>query len=115
MHDISDGGIAVALVECCNDYFGIGCRVDVSNDFKNSRKDFICFGESQSRVIVSCSINLVNELLEEAKKYSIDAKQIGVVTTDKRIVIDSAIDLSIFDALKVYNETIGKRIPIEEE
>ena len=115
MHDISDGGIAVALVESCNSHLGFGCKINLDYAFKESRKDFICFGESQSRVIVSCPADKVNTIMNEATKFSIDAKQIGVVTNDKRISIDSAIDLDLSEALEAYNETIEKRMPIEEE
>jgi phosphoribosylformylglycinamidine synthase len=115
MHDISDGGIAVALVECCNNHLGFGCKINLDYAFKKSRKDFICFGESQSIVIVSCPTDKVNTIMNEASKFSIDAKQIGVVTNNKRICIESAIDLDVSEALEAYNETIEKRMPIEEE
>ena len=52
--------------------------------------------------------------MNQAGKFSIDAKQIGIVTNDKRIGIESAIDLDVSEALKAYNETIEKRMPIEE-
>jgi phosphoribosylformylglycinamidine synthase len=115
MHDISDGGIAVALVECCNNHLGFGCKINLDYAFKKSRKDFICFGESQSKVIVSCPADKVNDIMNEARKFSIDVKQIGNVTSNKRIGIESAIDLDVSEALKAYNETIEKRMPIEEE
>ncbi|MGD1046031.1 MAG: phosphoribosylformylglycinamidine synthase subunit PurL [Bacteroidota bacterium] len=115
MHDISDGGIAVALAECCNSHLGFGCKINLDYAFKMSRKDFICFGESQSRVIVSCPADKVDNIMNEAGKFSIDAKQIGIVTNNKRIGIESAIDLDLSEALVAYNETIEKRMPIEEE
>jgi phosphoribosylformylglycinamidine (FGAM) synthase-like enzyme len=102
-------------VECCNSLLGFGCKINLDHAYKKSRKDFICFGESQSRVIVSCPADKVNIIMNEAGKFSIDAKQIGIVTNNKRIRIESAIDLDVSEALEAYNETIEKRMPIEEE
>ncbi len=51
-HDISDGGIMVALAECCiiNKENPIGAKVNIEI---KSREDFTFFSESQSRIIVS--------------------------------------------------------------
>ena len=48
-HDVSDGGIAVALTEMCL-ASGIGCRVDVDLP---SRADLALFGESGCRILVA--------------------------------------------------------------
>lgn len=54
VHDVSDGGIAVALVESCilNRLKPIGCNINNSSIVRN---DFIWFNEGQSRYIVSFS------------------------------------------------------------
>ena len=51
-HDISEGGIAAALAECCitNSAEMIGAEVDIPI---LTREDFSLFSESQSRVLVS--------------------------------------------------------------
>ncbi|MCI0473102.1 MAG: phosphoribosylformylglycinamidine synthase subunit PurL [Ignavibacteria bacterium] len=51
-HDISDGGLAVAIAESCimNRKNIIGCTVNL--DF-TSRKDFNLFSESQTRILIS--------------------------------------------------------------
>ena len=50
-HDCSDGGLAVALIECC-----IAGRVGLEGDFSfDGRWDAALFGESQSRIVVSMS------------------------------------------------------------
>jgi phosphoribosylformylglycinamidine synthase II len=49
-HDCSEGGLAVALAECCMD--GIGASIDLSPF--GGRLDVLLFGEGQSRILISC-------------------------------------------------------------
>jgi len=60
-HDISDGGLAVALAECCvmNRKKKIGATINLNFKF---RKDFYLFSESQSRIIISIDKNNKREL-----------------------------------------------------
>ncbi len=69
-HDISEGGIAVAVAESCimNRDNKIGAQISVP---VKSREDFSLFSESQSRVIVSVSEDKKDEFekcLNEAKQ-----------------------------------------------
>jgi len=48
-HDCSEGGLAVAITECCFER-KIGCRIDFP---MNSNADFELFGESHARIVVS--------------------------------------------------------------
>ena len=54
-HDCSEGGLAVALAECCmsNGDAMVGASVDLGA--LGARPDAVLFGETQSRVIVSCA------------------------------------------------------------
>jgi phosphoribosylformylglycinamidine (FGAM) synthase-like enzyme len=64
-HDISDGGMAVALAECCLQSDGmLGASVRFGN-FR-VRTDFLLFGESQSRIILSISSMNVGRLQDIA-------------------------------------------------
>ncbi|MCI0440581.1 MAG: phosphoribosylformylglycinamidine synthase subunit PurL, partial [Chloroflexi bacterium] len=57
-HDCSDGGLAVALAECC-----IAGNVGMKADFPNKgRWDAALFGEGQSRIVVSLSQDRLREL-----------------------------------------------------
>ena len=47
-HDLSDGGLAVALAECT--FGGVGCTVALDSDL---RREFLLFHEGPSRVLVS--------------------------------------------------------------
>jgi phosphoribosylformylglycinamidine synthase II len=53
-HDVSQGGLAVALAECCFSDFGrVGAVIDVEK--YQGRKDALLFAESSARYIVSCN------------------------------------------------------------
>ncbi len=114
MHDVSDGGMAVTLVESFNASIEVGCQIEI-NSLANTRHDFLLFGESQSRVIVSCNPKYFTSILMEAKRFSIDAKQIGIVTKRRQLQISKMIDLSIDDVLKAYSTSIESKMPIEED
>jgi phosphoribosylformylglycinamidine synthase len=78
-HDCSDGGLAVALAECCignrTDLHGADVKFDVANGV-SARGAF--FGETQGRFVVSTSN--VNAVLAIARSHEVPASRIGVVT-----------------------------------
>jgi phosphoribosylformylglycinamidine (FGAM) synthase-like enzyme len=57
-HDISDGGLAIALAECCMEK-ELGIKVQMESML---RTDVVLFSESQSRFVVSCSPEALAEL-----------------------------------------------------
>jgi phosphoribosylformylglycinamidine synthase len=86
-HDCSDGGLAVALVECCvsasDDRRGAVVRLPL----ETLRRDALLFGESQSRVILSVKPELAEQVLNRAHDSGVPAMRIGTVGGD-RFVID---------------------------
>ncbi|HEY5297002.1 MAG TPA: phosphoribosylformylglycinamidine synthase subunit PurL [Verrucomicrobiae bacterium] len=88
-HDCSDGGLAVALAESCISQLVaretprlIGATIDLSS-FKNVRLDALLFGETQSRIIISCKALDAVKVVERAKLMGVPAIQIGKVGGDK--------------------------------
>jgi phosphoribosylformylglycinamidine synthase len=65
-HDCSEGGLAVALAECCmsNGEAMIGASIDLGA--VGGRLDAALFGETQSRVIVSCAPENVEKITNVA-------------------------------------------------
>jgi phosphoribosylformylglycinamidine synthase len=49
-HDLSDGGLAVALAECCFGAGQIGAQVDLDSDL---RPEILLFHEGPSRILIS--------------------------------------------------------------
>jgi phosphoribosylformylglycinamidine synthase len=86
-HDCSDGGLAVALAECCvsGPNGPRGAVVELKLD--SLRRDALLFGESQSRIILSTRPHVVESLLSGAAAAGIPAAQIGTVGGD-RLIID---------------------------
>jgi phosphoribosylformylglycinamidine synthase II len=72
-HDLSNGGLAIALAESSME--GIGCHVDLAGHADDLDVIALLFGESQGRAIASTSN--VDALLRLAKKYGIPAMPIG--------------------------------------
>jgi len=80
-HDLSDGGLAVALAECCFGPAEVGAQIDLSSDL---RPEVLLFHEAPSRILISTSHPA--EVAAIAEKYEIDAPQIGV-TMEKGLEI----------------------------
>jgi phosphoribosylformylglycinamidine synthase len=84
-HDCSEGGLAVALAECCVSHQVardtprlIGAQIDLSA-FSDARLDALLFGETQSRVVISVAPLDVVKVLERAKIMGVSAAGLGVV------------------------------------
>jgi phosphoribosylformylglycinamidine synthase len=88
-HDISDGGIAVAIAESC--FASSGGRPEVAalsakvalDDAHGAAPEFALFNERGARAIVSVKASLVARVLETARQYQVTAEQIGEVIRDK--------------------------------
>ena len=112
-HDCSDGGLAVALAECCMGTGSdlVGAEIDIATD--GVRSDFLLFGEDQSRVVVSAAAVDGHSLMEIARKHHVPAVVIGRVGGD-RLVIGKEIDLSVSEMAQAYMRSIGDRMEKEE-
>ncbi len=111
-HDTSEGGLAVALAECC-----ISERehiVGASIELKDSiRPDALLFGESQSRVVISCVPNNAAALINHFKKNNIPCLEIGQ-TGGNRLCLNGLIDIDLnalagafYDALPQLMERVA--------
>jgi phosphoribosylformylglycinamidine synthase len=103
-HDVSDGGLAVALAESCvmNRGKKIGCSVDP--EFK-TRKDFALFSESQSRILISVPESNLNACKEIIGNF--DSEIIGK-TGGNRLVIGDTINIGLDEIYDRYFNTIEK-------
>jgi phosphoribosylformylglycinamidine synthase II len=79
-HDLSEGGLAVALAECAfHSGRKLGCTVALDRPL---RADALLFGESQSRVVVSCRKADAAALLALAARSGVPAEVVGRVGGD---------------------------------
>ncbi|OQW63601.1 MAG: phosphoribosylformylglycinamidine synthase II [Nitrospira sp. ST-bin5] len=78
-HDCSDGGLAVALAECCmsgpDQPHGAVVRLNPGRQ----RIDAMLFGESQSRIVVSAKPVQRQAILEQAQRLGVPAAVVGAV------------------------------------
>ncbi len=120
-HDCSEGGLAVALAESCISQLIaretprlIGAMIDLSavaasresaanrtdqsaalsRDAATVRLDALLFGETQSRVIISCKALDAVKVVERAKLMGVPAVQIGKVGGDQLTVKTASGELS---------------------
>jgi phosphoribosylformylglycinamidine synthase len=96
-HDLSDGGLAVALAECL---FGpLGETMGVSVALETPRRaDLVLFSESQSRILVSVPRERAGELEDLAEERAVPLSRIGVVGGDNlevRVNGEKAIERSV--------------------
>jgi len=102
-HDVSEGGLAVALAECCFAPEPIGVRVALE---PGMRLEALLFGESTGRVLVATRDPAA--LLARARRAGVAARHIGE-TGGARLVIGPAVGRSWIDAEVAHLASIWSR------
>jgi phosphoribosylformylglycinamidine synthase len=100
-HDPSDGGLAVALAECCfaGDQPGLGGRFELPAGF---RPDHLLFSESPSRMVVSTRHE--GRLQELARRHGVPCHRLGAVGGDRLVLSQGPVlvDLPIDRLLEAW-------------
>jgi phosphoribosylformylglycinamidine synthase len=78
-HDVSDGGLAVAVAECAMQS-GRGVEIAVSDGLRHSA---LLFGESTGRAVISFAPELEPELRASAKERGVPLEVVGRVGGDR--------------------------------
>ena len=109
-HDCSDGGLAVALAECCIANRGgmLGAEVDLST-FDGGPRRALLFGEAQGRIILSSSSS--GQILEIAARHGVPARIIGKVGSRKGELSIAAKNLSLSVNLQDMADAYHNAIP----
>lgn len=94
-HDCSDGGLAVALAECCMSGV-IPLGADVTLPSSPARIDELLFGEAPSRIIVSLREADLPLLQQRATQHLVPWHRLGMVRGD-RLHINDCLDLPVVD------------------
>ncbi|MDO9120101.1 MAG: phosphoribosylformylglycinamidine synthase subunit PurL [Nitrospira sp.] len=107
-HDCSDGGLAVALAECCmsgpDQTRGAVVRLTPGRQ----RIDSVLFGESQSRIIVSAKPAQRQAILAQAQRLGVPAAVVGAVG-DAALVIYVGDERSTTKTIDLPVATIADR------
>jgi phosphoribosylformylglycinamidine synthase len=106
-HDCADGGLAVALAECC---IAGGVGLDASDARLGGRTDAALFGEAQSRIVVAVPPPTLDALLAIAGDERVPCVALGRVGGE-RLRLAGVLDLPIDALAAAYEagipETIG--------
>jgi len=116
-HDLGDGGLAVAIAECCiSSEYGANIMLPPSL----SRLDRLLFAEGGARVLVSCSKEKSLELKKLYKKMSLQESNVfsicllGNVNNQKKLSVYQSnnliIDVNVLDLKDRYKYSINKKI-----
>ncbi|OZQ70731.1 phosphoribosylformylglycinamidine synthase subunit PurL [Paenibacillus odorifer] len=105
-HDLSEGGLAVALAESCISG-GIGANVELSAN--GLRSDVALFSESQSRIVLTAAPERAEELKAAIAASGVPVEIIGTVGGDRlRVNLDgvSALDEAVAELKFVWEDAI---------
>jgi phosphoribosylformylglycinamidine synthase len=102
-HDLSDGGLAVALAESCfAARSALGAAITLET---NDSAEFVLFHERGARAIVSVSSHKLAEVRATARQYGVDARQIGNVTGDNAFRIQYNGHIVVNSGVAVLRDT----------
>jgi phosphoribosylformylglycinamidine synthase len=108
IHDLSDGGLAVALAEGCFGPEPAGAWIDIHSDM---RPEYLLFHEGPSRVLVATGWpSTVEEIIAE---FGVEAVKIGVTYRDRlEIRLNGAllIERDILELKKLWEEALEKKL-----
>jgi len=108
-HDCSEGGIAVTLAECC--IAGrIGADVHLHDELHPVAS---LFGETQSRIVVTCAEDDVEALLERCAVHEVPYSVLGTVGGD-RLTICERLSVSVDDLAEAYLPSLERLVHGEE-
>jgi len=108
-HDVSEGGLAVAVAECCMsgpDHRRWGAELNMEGAI---RPDAWLFGESQSRIVVSLRRRNFGRLREIAAMNDVPLAMLGEVR-GRRLRIGTLIDIPVTALYRVWGSAIPKRM-----
>ena len=102
-HDCSDGGLAVAISECCI----LGSKGATIQTKINKRWDIALFGEQQSRILISVNPAQQEQLEEICSNESVPIMHIGYVE-EKQISIGNLIKTDVNEIRKYWETGLSK-------
>jgi phosphoribosylformylglycinamidine synthase subunit PurL len=98
-HDLSDGGLAIALAEACL-YGGRGCAVALRGDAFTG-----LFSESAARALVSVVPGRESEFAALAEEHGVPATVLGVTTGDA-LTVEGSFEIPLTELERVWTGTL---------
>jgi phosphoribosylformylglycinamidine synthase len=104
VHDVSDGGLGVALAESCiiNREHPIGATISLPGDLSPHAW---LFSETQGRYVISVDPGHVSDFKKLVNKYDVNCIQVGKVGGDK-LKINNWIEIDVEKLINIYYNTL---------
>ena len=102
-HDVAEGGLLVALAECCL-LGGRGVRGGAL-PVDRGRVDAALFGESQGRFVVSASPDSIPALGRLASDHGVELALLGLTGGD-RVAFEGQVDVPLAELRKAWEEAL---------
>jgi phosphoribosylformylglycinamidine synthase subunit PurL len=112
-HDCSEGGLAVALAESAFP-MQVGAEVDLNSD--GSFAEHVLFGETASRVLISCDPKKTGNIKQIAVKWGVRADRVGrTVPENLMIQIDGkqAVSAKVSDLRQAWDSALKQALHVE--
>ncbi|MFQ5446910.1 MAG: AIR synthase-related protein, partial [Saprospiraceae bacterium] len=108
VHDVSDGGLFTALMECAI-ASGFGFNIETVETF---RKDCFLFGESQSRAILTIAPEQEDAFQNYLINNNVSFTKLGEVFGTEVLINDENFG-SVDEWKSLYDNTLGKRLEVK--
>ena len=109
-HDISEGGLAVTIAECCimdNEKIH-GAKASFSSPMRN---DFALFAEGGGRVVVSFDSVNADRVISLARSKSLPIKNIGVVG-GKKLELNGILNIDVQELATIYFSVLPSKFAV---
>jgi phosphoribosylformylglycinamidine synthase len=104
-HDLSDGGLAIALAESCM-HGGRGCELVLPGEPDLPSDDFtVLFSESAARALVSVPPGRGDEFIAHARQQGFPVAALGTVTGDS-LAITGQFEIPLDELSEVWRGTL---------
>ena len=98
-HDLSEGGLAIALAECCMDQ-GVGCQVALQGDLFTQ-----LFSESAARAVVAVRPGSERAFAALAARHGVPVQELGVAGGDS-LVVQGSFDIPVDELAAAHRGTL---------
>ena len=110
-HDVSEGGLLVALAEMLFGETGLGFSLSFDSHGPSGRLDSLLFGESQGRVLLAVSAERQENVLLAAEESGLAAQVLGSADESGRLKISMAGEEILDASVSSLRESWSQAIP----
>lgn len=117
-HDLSEGGLLVAVAEMLfgeNNTYGADLNL---TDLPIKRLDETLYGESQGHFLIACRPQSVDRIVHDAERYGVTADGIGTVNKSGKLTvkgphIDSPLKWDVAELRQIWENAIPNAMKVE--